>query len=68
MIAERLNKTSEWIELPPELSDLRVFFLDHYPELNELSFALAINQEMREVAVEGEVLHEIALLPPFAGG
>lgn len=68
MIAEMLGKTDEIIVVNEECKNLRTFILQHYPELNKMSFSLAINQEIRDEIKEGEKISEIALLPPFAGG
>lgn len=50
------------------VEDLLLHLKEYYPEINEHSFVVAINQE---VVNENEQLSdgdEVALMPPFAGG
>ena len=70
MIADRLGKNAEEAEWEGGESpvDLRPWLQTLHPELSEMSWKLAVDQEL----VEGPcLLHEsseIVLLPPFAGG
>lgn len=57
----------EWITEGNNLSDLRRELCDHFPALNQLTFRMAVNENI----VEDQFLNmndTIALLPPFAGG
>jgi molybdopterin synthase sulfur carrier subunit len=67
MIAEKLNRTNEKVELVKGMN-LRAYFENKYPELTSLEYKLAINQEIKETIDEDINEVEIALLPPFAGG
>ncbi len=67
MIAEKLNRESEILEIVPGMN-LKAFIENKYPELKEMKFKIAINQELREEIKSGEEDLEIAVLPPFAGG
>ncbi len=67
MIAEKLGATEEILELSEDTQNVRNYILNKYPELNTMSFSIAIDQELQDEIGEGEV-SEIALLPPFAGG
>lgn len=67
MIAERLHRDSEILEITPGIN-FKAFIEYKYPELKEMEFKIAINQELREEIKPGEEDLEIAVLPPFAGG
>lgn len=70
MVGERVNKTSEEIILEDFISDkndLKKSFLNHYPELKNISFQVAIDGELMNELPDSTV-KLIALLPPFAGG
>jgi molybdopterin converting factor small subunit len=70
MIADRLGKTSEEVEWEgsPNPIDPRAWLLQLHPVLAEMSWKVAVDQEI----VDGVcLLHEnseIVVLPPFAGG
>lgn len=68
MIAESLNKSEETLFLPENKTNVKEFMISVYPELRNMTFSIAINQELRDTRVVGENIDEIALLPPFAGG
>ncbi|MDC3252640.1 MoaD/ThiS family protein [Crocinitomicaceae bacterium] len=70
MISDRLGKSNEkhTFETSATQINLRTYFENRFPELKEMSFKIAINQEIKEVLHVNESIHEIALLPPFAGG
>ncbi|MDX2362293.1 MAG: MoaD/ThiS family protein [Crocinitomicaceae bacterium] len=70
MISEKLDCSSETIllESPTEEINLRDLFEEKYPELKDLSYQIAVNQEFTETLASGIEVSEIALLPPFAGG
>ena len=67
MIAERIGKHEEMVELV-QTNSLRAYFCELYPQLEEMSFQVAINQEIKDSINKSEEVKEIALLPPFAGG
>lgn len=67
MIAEKLNQEEENFEFKNG-DNVRKFMENKYPELKEMEFKIAINQELREEIKSGEEDLEIAVLPPFAGG
>ena len=67
MIAERIGKQEEIIDIDPSES-VSAFFRNKYPELMNMSFQVAINQEIKDSIENIEEVKEIALLPPFAGG
>ena len=68
MIAEAVGKGSEEIELASPVMDLRIHFLQLYPQLSALTWKLAVDQEIVEGAVVLRERAEVVLLPPFAGG
>lgn len=71
MIAEAIGKNAETLQVEfnqMNVSDLTTFFIQHYPELKNKSFKIAINQQMAADDIQINENDEIALLPPFAGG
>jgi len=70
LLAEAVNKSTEELELEANSTvlELQNLVKERYPELQNKSFKVAVNQDL----VEGEVVlseqDEVALLPPFAGG
>ena len=70
MIAERLGMSSEMITIDTGNSsiDLRSYFEAKYPDLIDMSYKIAVNQEMTNHILPNIIPTEIALLPPFAGG
>lgn len=68
MIAEKLGKYNEAIELPDSVSDIRLFIQERYPSLYGMTFSIAIDQEFTDTITNSGVVSEIAILPPFAGG
>jgi len=68
MIAEAVEKNSEVISFEEisKQSSLRVYFNEKYPFLSDMSYQIAIDNELSE-EINNDV-KEIALLPPFAGG
>lgn len=70
MISERLQCSSEKLALDTtnETLELRDLLEDIHPTLKELSYQIAVNQELTETISPGTEVNEIALLPPFAGG
>ena len=68
MIAEAIEKHEERLVLPEDGINVRQFMNERYPRLSSMTFAVAIDQELRDELVAGEKIREVALLPPFAGG
>ena len=69
MIAEKIGKSEESVDLDEKnQSDLRNYFVENYPFLNEIDYQIAVNQNLTEVIDSKTEFVEIALLPPFAGG
>lgn len=67
-IAERLGKEEERISVPAATLNIRDFIQTQYPELRGFNFSVAINQEIRDLSFDNEIIQEVALFPPFAGG
>lgn len=70
MISEKLGLTTEIIEIENVLADsndLQKSFIQRFPELENMTFQIAVNGKIANELVEEEV-KTIALLPPFAGG
>jgi|TARA_B110000495_G_scaffold195169_1_gene202366 molybdopterin synthase sulfur carrier subunit len=69
MIAEKIRKSEESVDLDEKnQSDLRNYFVQKYPFLNDMDYQIAVNQNLTEVIDTNTEFVEIALLPPFAGG
>lgn len=69
MIAEKIGKSEESVDLDEKnQSDLRNYFVQKYPFLNDMDYQIAVNQNLTEVIDNNTEFVEIALLPPFAGG
>ncbi|MFT5858366.1 MAG: molybdopterin converting factor small subunit [Flavobacteriaceae bacterium] len=70
MIAEKVGTAEETIDfgVRTESIDLRNFFEVRYPALVGMTYQIAINQEFVAALEANLEVHEIALLPPFAGG
>ena len=69
MIAEKIGKSEESVDLDEKnQSDLRNYFVQKYPFLNDMDYQIAVNQTLTEVIDTNTEFVEIALLPPFAGG
>ena len=69
MIAEKIGKSEESVDLDEKnQSDLRNYFVQKYPFLNDMDYQIAVNQNLTEVIDTNTEFVEIALLPPFAGG
>jgi molybdopterin synthase sulfur carrier subunit len=65
-IAELIGKEKETLEI--ENQSPRAFFNSKYPQIEQQSYKIAINQEIMEEISSTDDEVEIALLPPFAGG
>ena len=70
MISDKLERSSEQLSFDAESTEinLRSFFENRYPVLKEMTFKIAVNQELMDVVSTNTTINEIALLPPFAGG
>lgn len=69
MIAERMDSNETEISIPNKKAmNLRKYFNELWPFLSEMSYSIAIDQELREELNKNEQPNEIAILPPFAGG
>ena len=66
-VADLLGKAEEIFENQTDLSSLKETVFKKFPQLKNLTFRIAVNQELKENAAlkDGD---EIALLPPFSGG
>ena len=69
MISECMKQTEMKILLPNNKKlNLRKYFDKKWPILQNMTYAIAINQELREEINKKEKPSEISILPPFAGG
>lgn len=70
MISDRLERSSELHTFETESGavNLRNYFENRYPELKEINYKIAVNQEITDTLPVNTEINEIALLPPFAGG
>lgn len=68
MIAEQIGMQEEWLTWDQPPSDLKTFFREKYPSLQNMSFQTAVNHELTTRVDDSIEIAEIALLPPFAGG
>ena len=70
MIAERIQKDSEQLifEVDGDFFNLKSHMESIYPELKNMTYQIAVDQELKETISENDGVKEIALLPPFAGG
>jgi molybdopterin converting factor small subunit len=70
MISDRLECTTERHTFDTSQSEinLRDYFESLFPVLKEMSYKIAVNQELTETLSTKDTIKEIALLPPFAGG
>lgn len=69
MIAERLGTSSDTLRIEETGQiDLREWFNTEYPVLQNMSYQIAVGNDLCEKlnSTEGEV--KVALLPPFSGG
>jgi molybdopterin converting factor small subunit len=69
MISDRLERSSELHTFETkDVVNLRDYFENRYPELKEINYKIAVNQEITDTLPANTEINEIALLPPFAGG
>lgn len=69
-VAEATNKELETREIPASTSvlGLKHALESFYPELEKITYSIAVNQSMVNDEWVLETDCEIAVLPPFAGG
>lgn len=68
VLAEKLETESLFIESCPNVESLKRNLLLSHPNLNSLSFKVAVNRELATDNLSLNEADEIALLPPFSGG
>lgn len=70
MIAEKRGVTNETLELSGNatLDCLKEKAVDLIPNLDEINYAIAVNQIMKSENVDLKDGDEISFFPPFAGG
>lgn len=50
------------------IGELEDYLLNKYPQLNDFTYQIALNQTAVGRTAELQQVSEVALLPPFAGG
>ncbi|MGW1453572.1 MoaD/ThiS family protein [Salegentibacter agarivorans] len=68
MIAEKLPEQEFEFPKKKDTEELLNSLYNEYPDLKELDFSLAVNQQLIQQNTLLEGNEEIALLPPFSGG
>jgi len=70
LVAEITGKNTEHLEYKemPSVKNLKQALQKEYPELEEATFQIAVNQQIADQETPIKDGDEIALLPPFAGG
>jgi molybdopterin synthase sulfur carrier subunit len=68
MIAEKLSEQEFKFPKKKDTEELLNSLYNEYPDLKELDFSLAVNQQLIQQNTSLEGNEEIALLPPFSGG
>ncbi|APS37406.1 molybdopterin synthase sulfur carrier subunit [Salegentibacter agarivorans] len=68
MIAEKLPEQEFEFPKKKDTEELLNSLYNEYPDLKELDFSLAVNQQLIQQNTSLEGNEEIALLPPFSGG
>ncbi len=68
-IADIINKSEFQLENINNITELKTFLFDKYPDLKEKTFKISVNGEMTNSDTLNLSQNDnIALLPPFAGG
>ncbi|HQV74211.1 MAG: MoaD/ThiS family protein [Flavobacteriales bacterium] len=67
MIAEKANTDRVQISAT-SLSELRTALISRIPELDRMSYAIAVDRAVVHTDLALNGTEEIAVLPPFAGG
>jgi molybdopterin synthase sulfur carrier subunit len=68
MIAEKLPEQEFYFPQKQDTEELLNSLYDKYPDLRNMDFSLAVNQQLIQQNTPLEGNEEIALLPPFSGG
>jgi molybdopterin converting factor small subunit len=68
MLAEKIGKQQENLQLPSGEIELREFFVDLYPELTNHTFSIAVDLNYTTTLLESSEPQKIDIMPPFAGG
>ena len=70
MIAEAVNSSLHIMEHyeGSTLADVEKDLLDLYPQLNQFSYQMALDQKLAHADALLMPENEVAILPPFAGG
>ena len=68
MLAEKIGKSQETMQLPEGKLELRSFFERNYPALESQTFSIAVDLQYTSELSENETPTKIDLMPPFAGG
>ncbi|MBM3169413.1 MAG: MoaD/ThiS family protein [Bacteroidetes bacterium] len=68
MLAEKIGTDSLEIENPGSSEALKRQLLQQFPELQSLTFRMAVDRKLIQAETAISTGQEIALLPPFSGG
>lgn len=68
MLAEKIGTDSFEMENPGSSESLRRQLLQQFPELQSLTFRMAVDRKLIQAEIDISAGQEIALLPPFSGG
>lgn len=68
LLAEIINSPEIEFENIPDTKELMRQLFEKYPILEDLSFSVSVNNEIRPDNVTLSDNTEVALLPPFSGG
>jgi molybdopterin converting factor small subunit len=68
MLAEKMGADSLEIENPGSSEVLKQQLLTQFPELNGMTFRMALDRKLLQSDTDISQGQEIALLPPFSGG
>jgi len=68
VLAEKIGTDSLEIENPGSSEALKRQLLQQFPELQSLTFRMAVDRKLIQAETAISTGQEIALLPPFSGG
>lgn len=71
MVVENTLTNSEVVAieaLDPTIKDLEKILQNKYPSLSNITYNIALNQQIQEKSTKINDRDELAFLPPFAGG
>lgn len=68
MVAEKIGKTTEELDLPSGEIELRAFFEKKYPNLIAQTFSIAVDLNYTTIIPSSASPKKIDIMPPFAGG